>query len=246
MLKFFKAPVLVLSVLILALATYVLGWSQIFTVEKIIVDSKDKKIVKDVMTKITEPPAVVKIGQPLARVDRREIATRLREMLWVENIKLDRRLLSGELHIEIVARNPIGRLITKDSTNVESIGFMDQDLESFYLPAEAVARALASGEWSEMPEISIQQDSKELRSDISKLIETLQGNSVKVERVIAKDQLAISTKLVTEGRRLDISWGSVKDLELKIEIMNRLLELKANKSVKNINLSNPISPIVSK
>jgi hypothetical protein len=246
MLKFFKAPVLVLSVLILALATYVLGWSQIFTVEKIIVDSKDKKIVKDVMTKITEPPAVVKIGQPLARVDRREIATRLREMLWVENIKLDRRLLSGELHIEIVARNPIGRLIPKDSTNVESIGFMDRDLESFYLPAEAVARALASGEWSEMPEISIQQDSKELRSDISKLIETLQGNSVKVERVIAKDQLAISTKLVTEGRRLDISWGSVKDLELKIEIMNRLLELKANKSVKNINLSNPISPIVSK
>jgi hypothetical protein len=167
-------------------------------------------------------------------------------MLWVENIKLDRRLLSGELHIEIVARNPIGRLITKDSTNVESIGFLDRDLESFYLPAEAVARALASGEWSEMPEISIQQDSKELRSDISKLIETLQGNSVKVERVIAKDQLAISTKLVTEGRRLDISWGSVKDLELKIEIMNRLLELKANKSVKNINLSNPISPIVSK
>lgn len=246
MLRFFKAPALVLSVLILALATYVLGWSQIFTVEKIIVDSKDKKIVKDVMTKITEPPAVVKIGQPLARVDRREIATRLREMLWVENIKLDRRLLSGELHIEIVARNPIGRLITKDSTNVESIGFLDRDLESFYLPAEAVARALASGEWSEMPEISIQQDSKELRSDISKLIETLQGNSVKVERVIAKDQLAISTKLVTEGRRLDISWGSVKDLELKIEIMNRLLELKANKSVKNINLSNPISPIVSK
>ncbi|MEY3254721.1 MAG: hypothetical protein RJA01_727 [Actinomycetota bacterium] len=246
MLRFFKAPALVLSVLILALATYVLGWSQIFTVEKIIVDSKDKKIVKDVMTKITEPPAVVKIGQPLARVDRREIATRLREMLWVENIKLDRRLLSGELHIEIVARNPIGRLIPKDSTNVESIGFMDRDLESFYLPAEAVARALASGEWSEMPEISIQQDSKELRSDISKLIETLQGNSVKVERVIAKDQLAISTKLVTEGRRLDISWGSVKDLELKIEIMNRLLELKANKSVKNINLSNPISPIVSK
>lgn len=246
MLRFFKAPALVLSVLILALATYVLGWSQIFTVEKIIVDSKDKKIVKDVMTKIIEPPAVVKIGQPLARVDRREIATRLREMLWVENIKLDRRLLSGELHIEIVARNPIGRLIPKDSTNVESIGFMDRDLESFYLPAEAVARALASGEWSEMPEISIQQDSKELRSDISKLIETLHGNSVKVERVIAKDQLAISTKLLTEGRRLDISWGSVKDLELKIEIMNRLLELKANKSVKNINLSNPISPIVSK
>jgi hypothetical protein len=244
--KLIKTPALVLSIFILALATYVLGWSQIFTVEKIIVDSKDKKIVKDVMAKITQPPAVVEIGQPLARVDRREIATRVREMLWVENIKLDRRLISGELHISVIARDPIGRLIPKDSTNVESIGFMDRDLENFYLPAEAVARALASGEWSEMPEISFQNDSKELRSDVAQLIETLQSNSLKVERVLAKDKLSISTKLVNEGRRLDISWGSVKDIELKLEIMNRLLELKQNKSVKNINLSNPTSPIVSR
>ncbi len=246
MAKFIKTPALVLSILILALATYVLGWSQVFTVEKIIIDSKDKKIVKEVMAKINQSPAVVEIGQPLARVDRREIATRVREMLWVENIKLDRRLLSGELHIAVIARDPIGRLIPKDSTNVESIGFMDRDLENFYLPAEAVARALASGEWSDMPEISIQNDSKGLRSDVAQLIETLQGNALQVERVQAKDQLSISTKLVKEGRRLDISWGSVKDIELKIEIMNRLLELKENKSVKNINLSNPISPIVSK
>ncbi len=246
MAKFIKTPALVLSILMLALATYVLGWSQVFTVEKIIIDSKDKKIVKEVLAKINQSPAVVEIGQPLARVDRREIATRVREMLWVENIKLDRRLLSGELHIAVIARDPIGRLISKDSTNVESIGFMDRDLENFYLPAEAVARALASGEWSDMPEISIQNDSKGLRSDVAQLIETLQGNALQVERVQAKDQLSISTKLVKEGRRLDISWGSVKDIELKIEIMNRLLELKENKSVKNINLSNPISPIVSK
>lgn len=246
MAKIIKAPVLVLSIVILALATYILGWSQIFTVEKIIIDSKDKKIVNDVMDKITKQPAVVEIGQPLARVDRREIATRLREMLWVENIKLERRLLSGELHISIIARDPIGRLIPRDSTNVNSIGFIDQDLENFYLPTEAVARALAAGEWSEMPEISIQNDSRELRSDIAQLIKTLQGKSLKVERVNAKDQISISTKLVNQGRRLDISWGSVKDLELKIEIMNRLLELKANKSVKNLNLSNPTSPIVSR
>ena len=246
MAKIIKAPVLVLSIVILALATYILGWSKMFTVEKIIIDSKDKKIVNDVMDKITKQPAVVEIGQPLARVDRREIATRLREMLWVENIKLERRLLSGELHISIIARDPIGRLIPRDSTNVNSIGFIDQDLENFYLPTEAVARALAAGEWSEMPEISIQNDSRELRSDISQLIKTLQGKSLKVERVNAKDQISISTKLVNQGRRLDISWGSVKDLELKIEIMNRLLELKANKSVKNLNLSNPTSPIVSR
>jgi hypothetical protein len=33
-------------------------------------------------------------------------------------------------------------------------------------------------------------------------------------------------------------------LELKVEVMNRLLELKANKRVNFIDLSNPIAPIV--
>jgi cell division septal protein FtsQ len=244
--QIFKKPILLLSLIVIAASAYILGWTKIFVVEKITIESADKKIVSDVLAKVTQTPAVVSIGQPLARVDRREIATRLREMLWIENIKLDRNLFTGELQIKIVPRNPIGKLVAKDSTNVETVGFLDQDLEYFYLPRQAVIRAINAGEWSELPEISFQDDDSEVRQDVADLLRVLQENALKVERVTAKDQLSISTKAVFNDRRLDITWGSVKELELKLEILQRLIELKANKYVKNVNLSNPVSPIVSR
>ena len=231
-------------------AAYVLGWTKIFVVEKVIIDSSDKKIVADVMTKINQAPAVVTVGEPLARVDRREIASRLRELVWVENVQLDRRMLSGELRLKILPRNPIGRLVAQDSSNIDSVGFMDRDLEFFYLPREAVARAVASGEtgWATMPELSLMADGDEVRGDVRFIIESLQKEKSGIEeihRVTAKDQESISTTVTREGRKLDISWGSVNELSLKFEVMSRLLELKANKNVKRIDLSSPTSPIVS-
>ena len=134
--RLLKRPLLIASILVLIAAAYVLGWTKIFVVEKVIIDSSDKKIVADVMTKINQAPAVVTVGEPLARVDRREIASRLRELVWVENVQLDRRMLSGELRLKILPRNPIGRLVAQDSSNIDSVGFMDRDLEFFYLPLE--------------------------------------------------------------------------------------------------------------
>lgn len=241
-----KKPLLVLSIIILAGAAYILGWTKIFIVEKVIIDSADKKIVQDVMAKINQSPSVVEIGQPLARVDRREIATRLRELVWIENVQLDRRMITGELHLKVIPRNPIGRLVAQDSTNVETVGFMDRDLDYFYLPRQAVSRAVASGEtgWATLPELSILSDDTELRSDVRNLIETLQEAKIQVLLVDARERDAINATVIVNQRTLDISWGSVKELELKVEVMNRLLELKANKRITALNLSNPIAPIV--
>lgn len=244
--RWIRKPVFLVSASVLVIAAYALGWSKLFVVESIKIESKDKKVVKEVLAKISQAPAVVEVGQPLARVDRKEIANRLREMLWVENVRLDRNMISGELSISIIARNPIGRLIPKDSTNVVSVGFLDRELEYFYLPLETVNRALAAGEWEKLPELSLRNEGLAVRQDVATLLEVLAERSIQVVRVEAKDELSISTKVIFNQRKLDIYWGSVKELELKIEIMERLLALKANKSITKINLSNPISPIVSK
>jgi hypothetical protein len=42
---------------------------------------------------------------------------------------------------------------------------------------------------------------------------------------------------------LEVYWGNVKELDLKLEVLNRLLELKENRSAKSFDLSNPLSPI---
>ena len=250
----FKRPILILSFLILAGLAYLLGWSKIFLVEKISIQTQSKEIATEITQKLNEPPAIVKIGDPMARVDRREIASRLRELLWIENVELDRRLLTGEVKITIIPRSPIGRLISQSNTAAESIGFMGADLDIFYLPRIAVDQAIANGEtnWGKIPEINFQGElqvdprsiDRETLKSISTLISALQKQGYRVRQVTAKSPTEFSTSLSIASKRVDIYWGSVNELPLKIEVLQRLTELKENKRATYFNLANPVAPIV--
>lgn len=219
-------------------------------VEKIVVASQDEDVVKEITMKIAQPPSVVKIGQPLARVDRREIASRLRELLWVDNVELDRKMFTGEVLIRVIPRSPIARLVSTNSNNVESVGFMSKDLDFFYLPRQAVQQAIATGEtnWGDIPELNfsgeIASSTNAEREDIRELIRTLSTQGYGIRGITVKSPTEFSSSIMRDTRKLDIYWGSVKELPLKIEVMERLLDLKENKRVKSINLSNPVAPIV--
>jgi hypothetical protein len=249
----FPRPALLLSAVILIGAAYLLGWSKIFVVESIVIETKNKEVAQEVQAKLMENPAVIKMGDPLARVDRRTIASRLREMLWVENIKLNRKLFSGEVSIQVIPRDPIGRLTPASSTSVESVGFLGADLEIFYLPRSAVTNAIATGEtnWGKIPEISFQgeyqgdprETSREIRDEIKALISALSDKGYRSLQITVKSPTEMSSAISKDGRRLDIYWGSVNELPLKIEVLERLLELKENRRAKYFNLSNPVSPL---
>lgn len=243
-------PFLIISIALLVGAAYLLGWSKIFVVEKITIASQDKEVVKEITMKLAQPPAVIEIGEPLARVDRREIASRLRQLLWVDNVELNRKILSGEVRVKVIPRSPIARLVSTNSANVESVGFMSKDLDIFYLPRQAVQQAIATGEtnWGDIPELQITGDiqgsTDSLRADIRELITTLSTQGYGIREIAVKSPTEFSSSIMRDSRRLDIYWGSVKELSLKIEVMERLLELKENKRVKSINLANPVAPIV--
>lgn len=246
-------PALLLSIAILVGAAYLLGWSKIFVVESIVIETKNTEVAQEVQAKLLESPAVVKIGDPLARVDRRAIASRLREMLWVENITLNRKLWSGEVSIEVIPRNPIGRLTPSSSATVDSVGFLGEDLEVFYLPRSAVTNAIATGEtnWGKIPEISFQgefqgdprETNLQIREEIRALIAALSDKGYRALQINAKSPTEVSSAISKDNKRLDIYWGSVNELPLKIEVLERLLELKENKRASYFNLSNPVSPI---
>jgi hypothetical protein len=252
----FRLPrlALMLSIAILIGLAYLLGWSKVFVVEKIEIQTQSKDISQEVKAKLAENPEVVRIGDPLARVDRRAIASRLRELLWVENIKLDRRLLSGEVRISVIPREPIGRITTSTSASVDSVGFLGADLEIFYLPRSAVDKAISSGEtnWGAIPEISFlgefqggaSKTNDVIRQDIKNLLQSLIKSEFDVKEVVAQSPTELSTKLSKSGKTLDIFWGSVNELSLKIDVLDRLMALKENKRARYFNLSNPVSPIV--
>ena len=252
----FRLPrlALLLSTAVLVGLAYLLGWSKVFVVEKIVIQTQNKEVSQEVKAKLAEDPAVVTIGEPLARVDRRAIASRLRELLWVENIELDRRIFAGEVLISIIPREPIGRITTSTSANVDSVGFLGADLEVFYLPRSAVEKAISTGEtnWGTIPEVSFQgefqggalETSSSIRQDIKSLLETLSKSEFRVNQLVAQSPTELSTKVSKSGKNLDIYWGSVNELSLKIEVLDRLMALKENKRARYFNLSNPVSPIV--
>ena len=247
--------ILPISILLIGALAYLLGFSQVFVVKEIKIDIKDKSIAREVEDRLSQPPAVVKLGDQIARVDRREIANRLRQFAWVENIELDRNLINGKLLIKILSRTPIARLTSTSSPQGASIGFMGEDLDYFYLPRQAIDQAIASGDksWQQIAELTLPAGStdeidNQLKAAARELIELfsqeLAGRGFELTRVSARDSASFITSANYLGRSIEISWGSINDLGLKVEVMERLLAQDENKKVRRINLIDPLKPTV--
>ncbi|MFM7451554.1 MAG: hypothetical protein ACKO2M_03615, partial [Actinomycetota bacterium] len=101
------------------------------------------------------------------------------------------------------------------------------------------------------PEISFQgefqgdprETNRQIREEIRALIAVLSDKGYRALQINAKSPAEISSAISKDNKRLDIYWGSVNELPLKIEVLERLLELKENKRASYFNLSNPVSPI---
>jgi len=247
--------ILPISILLIGALAYLLGFSQVFVVKEIKIDIKDKSIAREVEDRLSQPPAVVKLGDQIARVDRREIANRLRQFAWVENVELDRNLINGKLLIKIISRTPIARLTSTTSPQSVSIGFMGEDLDYFYLPRQAIDQAISSGDksWQQIPELTLPAGSSDgadnqLKAAARELIELfnqeLAQRGFELTRINARDNASFITSANYSGRNIEISWGSVNDLGLKVEVLERLLAQDENKKVRKINLIDPLKPTV--
>jgi hypothetical protein len=247
--------ILPISILLIGALAYLLGFSQVFVVKEIKIDIKDKSIAREVEDRLSQPPAVVKLGDQIARVDRREIANRLRQFAWVENVELDRNLINGKLRIKIISRTPIARLTSTTSPQSVSIGFMGEDLDYFYLPRQAIDQAISSGDksWQQIPELTLPAGStdgadNQLKAAARELIELfnqeLAPRGFELTRINARDSASFITSANYSERNLEISWGGVNDLGLKVEVLERLLARDENKKVRKINLIDPLKPTV--
>lgn len=226
---------------------YLLGWSNVFPVKSFEVAESDQSIVKELSARLNQVPAPIVIGEPIARVDKREITSRLRTLIWVEDVQVRRSFLSGKVSVSVSPRSAIAQLDSRWSANPNELGFLGSDLEFFFVPRSEVAKAAKSGDadWLSLPKLSLGSSDRALIEDVAGLMAALPGIGAEIRNITAPDRESIKTSIGYNERELDISWGSVKELELKFEVMARLLELKANRNVKRIDLSAPLAPIVS-
>jgi len=105
-----KRIALPISVIITCLCAYVLGWTSLLAVDRVEISTQESDIKKQIELKLSEPPQLINIGAPMARVDRRGITARLRTMVWVDDVNIRRNFFTGVVRISVSPREPLARL----------------------------------------------------------------------------------------------------------------------------------------
>ncbi len=206
-----------LGITLFALIVYLIAWSSLFTVSKVVVTGTEQRSIQKLSGVI--------IGEKLARVEPRAVGRKLQEELWVESVKLSRNWINGTVTIEIAPRIPIGifagRFIDKAGTIFDIPGGFSQSLP--IVEAYSTEFGLSAIKlFTEFP--------KTFRS--------------KVITIKAKNQDSFEVNLKEGSRKITLIWGSNSDLNLKIKVYEALVVLKENSKISLIDVSAPHAPIV--
>jgi cell division septal protein FtsQ len=203
-----------IAIITLAAATYILGYSTFFTVSAVEVIGSTKPI----NTGITK-------GQKLARVEPRTVATKLEELDWVESADVSRNWINGKVVVELKPRTPIAT-------------FQNQVLDS--TGASFVPQGARPAGLIEIQAGSVEDASKAV-AFLAELPEEL-NSTLTVVKVRSTGALVLIME--SEGKKIELRWGTNSENELKLKVYKALIALPENANIKRVDVSAPHAPIV--
>lgn len=201
-------------VVVLAAATYVLGYSSLFTVSSVQVVGSTKPINTGILN-----------GQKLARVEPRALATKLEKLDWVESADVSRNWINGKVVVELKQRTPIATFNNQviDSTGASFAPQGQRPTGLIEIQANSIEAAKKAVNFlTELPE--------ELNS------------TLKVVKVRASGAFVLITE--NNGKKLEIRWGTNSDNAFKIRVFKAVIALPENADIKRVDVSAPHAPIV--
>lgn len=205
---------LALSLVLLAGAAYVLGWSTLFTVSAVEIKGTDTIL----------PTGVIK-GEKLARVEPRVVAGSLGKYDWIKSASVSRNWVTGKISITIVERTPIA-IYNNMAIDASGKSFINRQRNISSLPkiqAPSVGSAIiAAAFFGQLP------------TDISA--------HVKLLKVGSGDTFIM--EVATETGTLELRWGRSDENALKAAVYKALLQQQENKKLKRVDVSAPHAPIV--
>lgn len=201
--------------------TYLLAWSNIFTVSSISIDGAPTATSKESISKV----ANLRTGDKLARVEPRAIAHRISDIDWVESAEISRNWITGEVVLRITPRTPTAYFNNR---------VLDASGKVFTLPGFT---------GSELPRVSA--STPELGLVAINLFRNLpESIRADVLSLAAYNESNFSLKVDRGQKELQILWGANEENELKTEVIDALLALPENKNIRRIDVSAPHAPIV--
>ncbi len=210
-----KKPLIALATAIsVGLASYALGWSTLFTVSSVEIKGTDQFL-----------PQNVKVGEKLARVEPRAVASTYENFAFVQDAQVSRNWISGKVTISITTRTPVA-IFNNQAIDASGKAFMVKGDLPAALPqiqAGNIEIAVRAVEFmTSLPD--------KIRSDL------------KILKVRSTGAYVLEVDV--EGRKVEVRWGLATDNELKAKVYKALLAQPENAKLKRMDLSAPHAPIV--
>ena len=210
-----KKPLIALATaIIVGIASYALGWSTLFTVSSVEVKGSDQFL-----------PQNVKVGEKLARVEPRAVASTYENFAFVKDAKVSRNWISGKVTISITTRTPVAIFNNQGIDDSGKVFMVKGNLPAALpqIQAGSIEIAVAAVDFmTSLPD--------EIRS------------ALKILKVRSTGAYVLEVDV--EGRKVEVRWGFATDNELKAKVYKALLAQPENAKLKRMDLSAPHAPIV--
>ena len=219
-------------------SAYLLGWSSLLSVSQVSVSGSSA--VNLVLSELSQNGIEPKIGDQLARVDVRSIKRTLNQLDWISDSDVSRNWFDKKLSIVVQERVAIAKTISAQnlSLNFDSKGFIFTPTSPKQLVAQSALPSVTSQSPSNADLTSIAALLEQIPADLRYLLSDLESISITKSSFILMDTRHNSSTL-------RINWGGATDIGQKSKVLAALLKLPENKGIKQVDLSQPDSPIVS-
>jgi cell division protein FtsQ len=218
-------PMAISTVVVIALA-YLLGWSPLFTVDKVTITGSPNIAVQRNIQTISQ----VEAGQKLARVNPSSVERRIGQIPWIKDVSLARNWISGEVAISVTPRKPLAFFNAQESPGQT----IDLDGELFTLPGFSSA---------DLAQISAKSPQSALKAnELFIALPTEFRKRITLMTATSTETFTFNT--LYKGRKIRVRWGDSQEISLKISVIERLLELPENKEITLIDVVAPHAPIV--
>ena len=209
-----RAVFIPIGALLFTATAYTLGWSTLFTVSSVEIKGTNSIL-----------PTSIKLGQRLARVQPRAIASEFEKLDWVKNANVSRNWINGKVIITLTERVPIA-IYNNRAIDGGGFSFILRDQDTAGLPhiqAPNVESAITAAIFFHALPAEI--------TDAVVLVKVRSGDDYVLE--------------INQGSRIvELLWGQDVENLLKVKVYSALIAQPENVLVKRIDISAPRTPIV--
>ncbi len=236
--QFKRLSITLSATLLIAGSAYLLGWSSFLSVSSVSIQGSEANLI--INNKLIQSGVQPQVGSKLARVDIRAIKQSLTELDWIEDADISRNWFSKQIKINVIERVAIARSTSTQNTliNFDSSG-------SIFTPTSATQIAMQN----KLPQVTTQSSTKADLSSVAKLLNQIPADLnylvTELESISVSKSGSIIMNTRINANLVRISWGRAQEVGQKSTVLKALLKLPENQQIKQVDLSQPSSPIIS-